>query len=50
MPFWPAMAVNSLLISNGLATMGFALPAAIGAALTRPGSPVVCMTATAVSG
>ena len=44
MPFWPAMTANSLLISNGLATMGFALPAAIGAALARPGRPVVCMT------
>ena len=44
MPLWPAMTANSLLISNGLATMGFSLPAAIGAALARPGSPVVCMT------
>ena len=43
MPFWPAAAPLRLLISNGLATMGFALPAAIGAALARPGLPVVCM-------
>ena len=43
MPFWPATAPMQLLISNGLATMGFALPAAIGAALARPDSPVVCM-------
>jgi acetolactate synthase I/II/III large subunit len=43
MPFWPAASPLSLLISNGLATMGFALPAAIGAALARPGAPVVCM-------
>lgn len=43
MPFWPAAAPLRLLISNGLATMGFALPAAIAAALARPGSPVVCM-------
>lgn len=43
MPFWPAASPLSLLISNGLATMGFALPAAIGAALARPGTPVVCM-------
>ena len=43
MPFWPAMAPLRLLISNGLATMGFALPAAIAAALARPGRPVVCM-------
>jgi acetolactate synthase-1/2/3 large subunit len=43
MPFWPAPGPLRLLISNGLATMGFALPAAIGAALARPGQPVVCM-------
>jgi acetolactate synthase-1/2/3 large subunit len=43
MPFWPAPNPLRLLISNGLATMGFALPAAIGAALARPGLPVVCM-------
>ena len=43
MPFWPAIEPLRLLISNGLATMGFALPAAIAAALARPGLPVVCM-------
>ncbi len=43
MPFWPTPAPLRLLISNGLATMGFAVPAAIGAALARPGAPVVCM-------
>jgi acetolactate synthase I/II/III large subunit len=43
MPFWPATAPLQLLISNGLATMGFALPAAIAAALSRPGTPIVCM-------
>lgn len=43
MPFWPAAAPLELLISNGLATMGFAVPAAIGAALARPGRPVICM-------
>jgi acetolactate synthase I/II/III large subunit len=32
----------TVLISNGLATMGFALPAAIGAALAEPESRVVC--------
>jgi acetolactate synthase I/II/III large subunit len=31
-----------VLISNGLATMGFALPAAIGAALAHPGRRVAC--------
>jgi acetolactate synthase I/II/III large subunit len=43
MPFWPATEPLQVLISNGLATMGFALPAAIAAALARPGRPVVCM-------
>ena len=43
MPFWPAASPLQVLISNGLATMGFAVPAAIGAALARPGLPVVCM-------
>jgi acetolactate synthase I/II/III large subunit len=43
MPFWPATEPLQLLISNGLATMGFALPAAIAAALARPNRPVVCM-------
>ncbi|MPY91900.1 MAG: hypothetical protein GEV08_02215 [Acidimicrobiia bacterium] len=42
MPLWPTPEPLSLLISNGLATMAFALPAAIGAALARPGRPVVC--------
>jgi acetolactate synthase I/II/III large subunit len=43
MPFWPSLEPLQLLISNGLATMGFAVPAAIAAALAKPGSPVVCM-------
>ncbi|MBM3485625.1 MAG: thiamine pyrophosphate-binding protein [Alphaproteobacteria bacterium] len=42
--FWPARTVNGALISNGLATMGFALPAAIAAALHEPDGPVVAMT------
>ncbi|MEY2958127.1 MAG: hypothetical protein RLZZ01_695, partial [Actinomycetota bacterium] len=41
MPIWPALAPHRLLISNGLATMGFAVPAAIGAAIARPGEPVL---------
>jgi len=37
---WPAFEPNGMLISNGLSTMGFALPAAIGAALLeREGAP-----------
>jgi acetolactate synthase-1/2/3 large subunit len=35
---------RTLLTSGGLGTMGFGLPAAIGAALGRPGTPVVCVT------
>jgi acetolactate synthase-1/2/3 large subunit len=41
---WPIGAPNDLLISNGLATMGFALPAAIGAALADRTRPVVALT------
>jgi acetolactate synthase-1/2/3 large subunit len=33
-----------VLISNGLATMAFALPAAISAAVQEPGAPVLCFT------
>ena len=32
------------LTSGGQGTMGFGLPAAVGAAIARPGSPVVCFT------
>jgi acetolactate synthase-1/2/3 large subunit len=39
---WPVSEPNGMLISNGLSTMGFALPAAIGAALAvRKGAPGV---------
>jgi acetolactate synthase I/II/III large subunit len=44
MPLWPARRPGDVLISNGLSTMGFALPAAIGAATARPDRPVVCLT------
>jgi acetolactate synthase-1/2/3 large subunit len=43
MPRWPVTKPFDLLISNGLATMGFAIPAAIGAALADPGRPVLAM-------
>jgi acetolactate synthase-1/2/3 large subunit len=37
---WPVAEPNGMLISNGLSTMGFALPAAVGAALAdREGAP-----------
>ena len=41
---WPVSEPNGLLISNGLSTMGFALPAAIGAALMERARPVVALT------
>jgi acetolactate synthase-1/2/3 large subunit len=41
---WPCREPNLMLISNGLSTMGFALPAAIGAALADRGRPVVALT------
>ncbi len=41
---WPAVVPSSVLISNGLSTMGFALPAAIGAALLDPEKPVIAFT------
>jgi len=42
--YWHAVEPGELLISNGLATMGFALPAAIAAALVHPERRVVCLT------
>ena len=41
---WPVTEPNGMLISNGLSTMGFALPAAIGAALLDRERPVVALT------
>jgi acetolactate synthase-1/2/3 large subunit len=41
---WPVAEPNIMLISNGLSTMGFALPAAIGAATLEPDRPVVALT------
>ena len=41
---WPVDEPNGMLISNGLSTMGFALPAAIGAAIADPERPVVALT------
>lgn len=42
MSLWKTDRPASVLISNGLATMGFALPAGIGAALAEPNRDVVC--------
>jgi acetolactate synthase I/II/III large subunit len=41
---WPVSCPNGMLLSNGLSTMGFALPAAIGAALLDRQRPVVALT------
>ena len=41
---WPVSDPNGMLISNGLSTMGFALPAAIGASLLDRPTPVVAFT------
>ncbi len=40
---FPTSHPRTFLTSGGLGTMGFGLPAAIGAAFARPGEPVVCI-------
>jgi acetolactate synthase-1/2/3 large subunit len=42
--YWHSLEPGELLISNGLATMGFALPAAIAAQLVHPDRRVICFT------
>jgi acetolactate synthase-1/2/3 large subunit len=42
--FWRSERPNRFHISNGLATMGFAVPAAIGAALAAPAETVIALT------
>lgn len=39
--FYPAYRGNTVLISNGLASMGFAIPAAVAAKLCHPGRKVI---------
>lgn len=41
---WRSTEPNAMLVSRGLATMGFALPAAIASALADPDRPVVAFT------
>ena len=41
---WPAHEPNTVLIANGLAGMGFAVPAAIAAKLVRPNRKVVAVS------
>jgi acetolactate synthase-1/2/3 large subunit len=42
--FWRSTLPQRFLISNGLATMGYAIPAAVAASLARPGEPVLAFT------
>lgn len=42
--YFPFQKAKSLLTSGGLGTMGFGLPAAIGAAVAKPEHTVVCIT------
>ena len=42
--FWECMAPRDVLISNGLASMGFALPAALAAALDNPADGAIAFT------
>ena len=44
MPLWEVPEPGRLLTSSGLATMGYALPAAIAAALCAPEAPVLAFT------
>lgn len=41
---WDVPASGKLIMTNGWSSMGFALPAAIAAAIERPDLPVVCVT------
>ena len=41
--YWPSYQLNTFLVSNGLSTMGYGLPAAISASLYLENSPVVAM-------
>jgi acetolactate synthase I/II/III large subunit len=43
MPLWRTEDPGEVLVSSGLATMGFALPAAIAASLLQPGVRVFCL-------
>lgn len=44
---WEAYAPNDFLMSNGLASMGFSLPAAQAAKMAEPQRPVVCLSGDA---
>ena len=42
--WWPVRRTRTFLTSGGLGTMGFSVPAAMGAALANPGTPVIVLT------
>jgi len=42
--WWPVRRARDFLTSGGLGTMGFSVPAAMGAALANPGRPVIVLT------
>lgn len=44
---WPTLEPNTFFLSNGLSSMGFALPAAIGAHFAEPDRPAMCLTGDA---
>lgn len=44
---WPAYTPNSYLVSNGLSSMGYGLPAAIAASRLYPERQIVCFTGDA---
>jgi acetolactate synthase-1/2/3 large subunit len=44
---WPMSLPNRFLVSNGLSSMGYGLPAAIAAGLAFPGTPALCLTGDA---
>lgn len=44
---WPTYEHNRFLLSNGLSSMGYALPSAIGAALALGDTPTLCITGDA---
>ncbi len=44
---WPTREPNTFFLSNGLSSMSFGLPAALGAQLAAPERPTVCLTGDA---
>lgn len=44
---WPTLAPNRFLLSNGLSSMSYALPAAIAGSQALGGAPVLCLTGDA---